>query len=533
MRSRSAAGLALCLVAGASCQAPRPAPAREPVASHALTPAERAFLRQRADEESARWQRERAEREAEAFDPGELAEHTRRITQRQIDSGAIPLAAVFQQGESFFDRELGVREGLGTGLAGRPPPGLARVESPLGRHGGDAMSCRECHHRGGDDGHGEAQQRAFLLGDGHRTSTAIARVPPHLAGLGLIQVLAAEMTGELQRLRDGILAAARAQRQRQRLALSAMGVSFGSIAVDPDGRVDTTDLRGVDPDLVVRPFGWRGEHATLRAFVTQAVEQHLGLDATPIRGAETFATSLPPLPPRDSQVVDARAAAVPDDVPAALAAEEYRLSRLDADRDGVADEVTLGQVTSLAVYLALLDTPVILPPTDPALHDLWSTGFSTFQQLGCGGCHRSELVLSARGWTERAAGHPRGVTFDVVRDAQVHPGPDDSAYDQGGLVVRLFSDLRRHDMGEALAERPSGPIGAREFLTRPLWGIGDRGPCYLHDGRARSLDEAVLLHGGEAASSARAYDALPLPARRSVQLFLASLRRMPQARIVP
>jgi hypothetical protein len=396
------------------------------------------------------------------------------------------------------------------------------------------MSCRECHHRGGEDGHGEAQQRAFLLGDGHRTSTAVARVPPHLAGLGLAQLLAAEMTRELQRLRDGILAAARAQGQRQRLALSALGVSFGAIAVDPDGRVDTTDLRGVDPDLVVRPFGWRGEHATLRAFVTQAVEQHLGLDATPVRGAETFAAGLPSSPPRDSQPPGAaQAAEVPADVPAALAAEEYRLSRLDADRDGIADEVTLGQVTSLAVYLALLDTPVILPPADPALHELWSTGFSTFQQLGCDGCHRPELVLAPRVWTERAPGHPRGITFDVVRDAQVHPGPDDSAYDQGGVVVRLFSDLRRHDMGEALAERPAGAIGAREFLTRPLWGIGDRGPCYLHDGRARSLDEAVLLHGGEAAASARAYDALPLPARRSVQLFLASLRRMPQARIFP
>jgi len=519
MRSRSAPWLVLLLwlAAGAGCRThPRLAPAREPAASQTLTLAERAFLRQRADEESARWLRERTERQAEAFDPGELAEHTRRISQRQTDSGTISLAAIFQQGESFFDRELGAREGLGTGLAGRPPPGLARVESPLGRHGGDARSCRECHHRGGEDGHGEAQQRAFLLGDGHRTSTALARVPPHLAGLGLIQLLAAEMTRELQRLRDSILAAARAQGQRQRLALSALGVSFGAIAVDPD--------------LVVRPFGWRGEHATLRAFVTQAVEQHLGLDATPIRGAETFAAALPSSPARDSQPIGAAPAA---DVPAALAAEEYRLSRLDADRDGIADEVTLGQVTSLAVYLALLDTPVILPPADPALHDLWSTGFSTFQQLGCDGCHRAELVLSRRVWTETAPGHARGVSFDVVRDAQVHPGPDDSAYDQGGLVVRLFSDLRRHDMGDALAERPAGAIGARDFLTRPLWGIGDRGPCYLHDGRARSLDEAVLLHGGEAAASARAYDALPLPARRSVQLFLASLRRMPQARIFP
>ena len=499
------------------------APARAAETSYALTsypltPAERAFLRQRADEESARWLRERAEREAEAFDPGELAEHTRRITQGQIESGAVALAAVFQQGESFFDRELGSREGLGTGLAVRPPPGLARVERPLGRHGGDAMSCRECHHRGGDDGHGEVEQRAWLMGDGHRTSSAVARVPPHLAGLGLTQLLAAEMTRELQRLRDSIVVAARAQGQRQQLGLTALGVSFGAISASPDGVVDTAALRGVDPDLVVRPFGWRGEHATLRDFVTQAVEQHMGLDAAPIRGAARFAATLPP---------------PAADIPPALVAEEYRLSRLDEDRDGIADEVTLGQITSLAVYLALLDTPVILPPGDRALYDVWNAGFAAFGQAGCESCHRSDLVLSARVWQEKAPGHPRGITFDVVHDAQVHPGPDDSAYDQGGIVVRLFSDLRRHDMGQSLADRPEGAIGAREFLTRPLWGIGDRGPCYLHDGRARSLDEAILLHDGEAAASARAYQALPEAARRSVQLFLSSLRRMPQARFFP
>src|SRR6266700_6094176 len=153
MRSRSAPRVAVMvtvLLATAGC---RSSPVRPPAGarvtaraagSYAPTPAERAFLRQRADEENARWLRERAEHEAEAFDPGELAEHTRRITQGQMESGALALAAVFQQGESFFDRELGAREGLGTGLAVRPAPGLARVERPLGGHGGDAMSCREC-----------------------------------------------------------------------------------------------------------------------------------------------------------------------------------------------------------------------------------------------------------------------------------------------------------------------------------------------------------------------------------------------------
>jgi hypothetical protein len=252
------------------------------------------------------------------------------------------------------------------------------------------------------------------------------------------------------------------------------------------------------------------------------VEQHLGLDAAPIRGSARFAAEHPGPRPE------------PPGADAALAAEEYRLSRLDDDRDGVPDEVTPGQITSLAVYLALLDVPVVLPPDDPTLREAWHTGFAAFERMGCAGCHRDDLRLgAAHVWQERAPGHGAAVSFDVVRDVQVHPGLDDSAYDQGGAVVRLFSDLRRHDMGSALAERAEGAIGAREFLTRPLWGIGDRGPFYLHDGRARSLDEAIALHGGEAENSARAYQALAPADRRAVQLFLSSLRRMPQARIFP
>jgi hypothetical protein len=504
------------LLALAAC---RSSAAPGPAAPRALTPGERAFLRLRADEERERWLRERAEQEAETFDPGEMAEHTRRITQDQIESGAAKLAAVFQQGESFFDREIGLRQGLGTGLGVRARPGLSRVERPLGLHGGDALSCRECHHRGGDDGHGEAHQRAFLLGDGHRTASAVPRVAPHLGGLGLVQLLAADMTRELQRQRDSLAVAARALGQPQRQALAAQGVSFGFLTVAADGTLDTRELQGVDRDLVVRPFGWRGQHATLRSFVTQAVEQHLGLDAAPIRGAERFAAAHPP-------------ATDPAAEPA-LAAEEHRLSRLDEDRDGIPDEVTPGQITSLATYLALLDVPVVLPPDDPALHEAWSAGFAAFERVGCAGCHRPGLALATRTWQERAPGHARALAFDVVRDVQVHPGLDDSAYDQGAPLVRLFSDLRRHDMGAALAERAEGTIGAREFLTRPLWGIGDRGPCYLHDGRARSLDEAIVLHGGEAEASARAYQALDPADRRAIQILLSSLRRMPQARIFP
>jgi len=94
--------------------------------------------------------------------------------------------------------------------------------------------------------------------------------------------------------------------------------------------------------------------------------------------------------------------------------------------------------------------------------------------------------------------------------------------------VRLFSDLKRHDMGSALASpAPQGTIPARMFLTRSLWGLAETAP-YLHDGRAPTLHDAIVLHGGEAAKSRDAYLALAEPARASVRVFLASLSREPK-----
>jgi len=76
---------------------------------------------------------------------------------------------------------------------------------------------------------------------------------------------------------------------------------------------------------------------------------------------------------------------------------------------------------------------------------------------------------------------------------------------QGRAVVELFSDLKRHDMGPGLAESiDETGCGSSVFLTRSLWGLGSTAP-YLHDGRATTVTEAILEHGGEAAASAAAF----------------------------
>ena len=91
--------------------------------------------------------------------------------------------------------------------------------------------------------------------------------------------------------------------------------------------------------------------------------------------------------------------------------------------------------------------------------------------------------------------------------------------------VRLFSDLKRHHMGEALAERQGDKgVDADVFLTRPLWGIARSRP-YLHDARAPTLEDAILLHGGEAQASRDAFAALDEPERAPLRVYLTSLTR--------
>jgi cytochrome c peroxidase len=117
---------------------------------------------------------------------------------------------------------------------------------------------------------------------------------------------------------------------------------------------------------------------------------------------------------------------------------------------------------------------------------------------------------------------------DVAKDGD---GPKIEPKYAGSItsyLVHLFSDLKRHDMGDGLASpAPQGTIPARMFLTRPLWGLAETAP-YLHDGRAPTVQDAIVLHGGEASAARDAYLALDENARASVRVFLASLSRQPK-----
>jgi len=112
-------------------------------------------------------------------------------------------------------------------------------------------------------------------------------------------------------------------------------------------------------------------------------------------------------------------------------------------------------------------------------------GEQTFLRLGCGGCHTPTLTAEVAG---------------------------------------AYTDLLLHDMGPVLADGiAEGTASGAEFRTPPLWGVSQTGPPYLHDGRARTLHEAIAAHGGEAARAQAAYLALSAPERRNVLQFLNGL----------
>ena len=99
---------------------------------------------------------------------------------------------------------------------------------------------------------------------------------------------------------------------------------------------------------------------------------------------------------------------------------------------------------------------------------------------------------------------------------------------QGGVAVNLFSDLKKHDMGESLSETFSLATEKqnREYITARLWGVADTAP-YLHDGRAFTLGEAIAMHdnpGSEAQQAAQNFAALSDENKNKLLEFLLSLR---------
>lgn len=165
--------------------------------------------------------------------------------------------------------------------------------------------------------------------------------------------------------------------------------------------------------------------------------------------------------------------------------------------NGGSPEIDVDLVAQVDFYSKYLAVPARRDYTDPTVLQ----GEALFGQLGCGGCHVT--------------------TFKT--------GVVDGSPELSSQLIHPYTDLLLHDLGDALADgRPDFEADGNEWRTPPLWGIGlfqdvNGHTRYLHDGRARNLEEAVLWHGGEAAETTASFKALSADERAALLLFLGSL----------
>lgn len=176
-------------------------------------------------------------------------------------------------------------------------------------------------------------------------------------------------------------------------------------------------------------------------------------------------------------------------------------------------ELSDANLADLVKYVSLLGVPPQRNYNDTGV----ANGKTTFTNIGCSGCHTPTFTTS------------QYAPLAELRSQTIHP----------------YTDLLLHDMGSGLADTlGEGLASGAEWRTAPLWGMG-LAPCvlgstatedptppagcfnpvvsYLHDGRARSVDEAIMWHGGEGLAAKNAYSALSSTQKADLLSFLNSL----------
>ena len=167
--------------------------------------------------------------------------------------------------------------------------------------------------------------------------------------------------------------------------------------------------------------------------------------------------------------------------------------------DGYKDdpEIPDSLMNSVAFYVRTLAVPARRNVTDANVVE----GEKIFTQINCVACHKPTVYTGVN------------TNLPTLSNQRIHP----------------YADFLLHDMGDGLADgRPDFRANGQEWRTATLWGIGlfpktNGTAFYLHDGRARTLEEAILWHGGEAEQAKQKFVQLTTTERKSLISFLKSL----------
>ena len=471
---------------------------------------------------------------------------------RNLEDGeefSLPLEMVMAHGGLLFDAVWTSQEGGGRpGLTGTGAPlsddasplafprNMNRVSAP------DAGSCGACHNIPRSGGGGDFVTNVFVLGQrfdfatfnvldddeiDHPTRGAFdengepvtlqtianSRATLGMFGSGYIEMLARQMTADLQATRDGIPAGGSAN-------LISKGVDFGTLARNADGSWDTSGVDGLvppslasagpdaPPNLIVRPFHQASAVISLRQFTNNAMNHHHGIQAV------------------------------------------ERFGEGDHDGDGFDNNLSVADITAATAWQAQLAVPGRVIPRHPAIEAAVANGEQVFMDIGCAGCHTPALPLTDGGWNfvEPNPYNPAG-------NLQPGDAPDwvmdlnDTRLDLPRLSVDsatnatwvpAFTDMKVHNITSGPDDPnceqlnmhfPGGSEefngGNCEFLTKRLWGAANE-PPYFHHGLYSTMRDAIEAHRGEAMDAYTAWAALDDYDKNSVIEMLKTLQVLPE-----
>jgi len=206
-------------------------------------------------------------------------------------------------------------------------------------------------------------------------------------------------------------------------------------------------------------FGWKSSHVTLEDQIAAALHEDMGVTSNVFFPLENC------------------------------------LGQSNCEATDSLPDITESRVTDIATYLRTLAVPM-----GRMNRETHQRGMELFTELYCDRCHTPQLY-TGQGY------------FGKLSNQKIHP----------------YTDLLLHDMGEGLADgRPDYAASTNEWRTPPLWGIGLTQIVYpqarfLHDGRAETIEEAILWHGGEAYWSKEAFRNLSPADRKSLIDFVRAL----------
>lgn len=456
---------------------------------------------------------------------------------------SIPLSELLAHGRLLFSANWTEQEGGGRPLTKgtgrplsdptRPLTGVRafnRISAP------DANSCAGCHNApyGITGGGGDFVTNVFVLGQRFDSVTfdasdtlptrgavdetgqpsslqtiANLRATTGMFGAGYIEMVARQITEELQRTRDSI-------KLGETKELVAKGVHFGKLSLTKQGLWDVSKVEGLPrpsllsgsshtpPTLIVRPWHQAGNVVSIREFTNNAFNQHHGLQPTERFGRDT-----------------------------------------DPDGDGFKNELTRADVTAVSVWQATLQIPGRVIPRDAEVERAVLLGERLFEQVGCAVCHVPRLPLEREGWiySEPNPFNPAGNlrsgdarVFKVDLTNELLPPPRLRPDSSGVVWVEAFTDFKLHDICEPNEAEPLDmnqsqwskkfKEGNRRFITKRLWGAANE-PPYFHHGLFTTLRQSVIAHSGEAKDSRLAFQSLKPEEQDALIEFLKTLQVLP------